>query len=287
MHSCSSSNRYCLICQTPLSSLQISQHQKFCSKTCKGKSQRKIICITCPNCKKEFFILPYLQRATNYCSVKCYLDATRKKHKKICKICGKEFSIKDYLVKQGFGIYCSRKCQFTDYENHRVSLVCKSCRKTFFEPISVGKRKIFCSKECADNYKRDYVARICKNCHKEFSLPRWELNKGKGTFCSRNCYIKFNGETSIEEKIRKGLENRKIDFQQEVKIGKYYLDFLIPNKNIVIECDGEYWHGLSRAKIRDKNKDKFLKSKGYLIYRFGEKEIKNSAEDCLSKINLL
>jgi very-short-patch-repair endonuclease len=199
-------------------------------------------------------------------------------------VCGKKFNIKKYLKIQGFGKYCSRECQFFAYEGRRIIITCKNCKTEFSGPPSVAKTRKFCSKHCKDDYEKDYVARICKNCKKKFLLPRWEINKGKGTFCSRKCFCQFQGETSIEILIRKELEKANINFKQEIRIGKFCIDFLILNKKIVIECDGEYWHSGRRAELRDKRKDKFLKSRGYCIYRFSESEIKASAEDCVKRV---
>lgn len=110
------------------------------------------------------------------------------------------------------------------------------------------------------------------------------MKKGKGTFCSRECYYRFNGETSIETLIRKELEKTNVNFRQEIQIGEFCVDFLLFDKKIAIECDGDYWHSERRAKRRDKRKDKFLESKGYRVYRFSETEIKTSAENCIKQV---
>lgn len=271
----------CRFCNQPLSILQISHHQKFCSRKCKSESQKQKIILICNFCGKKFSILPYLKRKSNYCSVKCYRDATRRKSKKNCIICGKEFEPKACLVKKGFGIYCSKKCQFSVYESKRKKLTCPRCKKEFWAPPSVAIRRKFCTKKCKDDFERDYVKRKCKDCKEYFFLPRWELNKGKGTFCSRKCFQDYSGETSIEALIRKALKKRGINFEQETKIGKYYADFLISNQELIIECDGEYWHRSVFAKNRDLGKDKFLTEKGYSVCRFTEKEIKESKGNCV------
>ena len=167
-----------------------------------------------------------------------------------------------------------------------MKLLCKNCRIEFTKPASVARKTKFCSKKCKDDYERDYVSKICKNCKKKFLLPRWELNKGKGSFCSRECFFRFNGESSIETLVRKTLEKSGLDFEQEVQIGKFCVDFLLSTRRIVIECDGEYWHNSQQAKEKDKRKDKFLKARGYYIYRFSEREIKISAEECIRQISL-
>jgi len=279
----SQKNSFCQQCSTSLSPIQIFRNQKFCSKKCKADSQKREVVLHCLYCNKNFSINPYLKRKGNYCSHKCYLNATRRKHERQCLVCGKKFKVKDYLVKSGFGKYCSKECQFSVYESKRRKIICPQCQKEFWVPPSLAPKRKFCSEKCRDDHKRDYVKRRCRNCKKYFFLPRWELGKGKGTFCSRRCFQNYNGETSIESLIRKVLEKKGVDFKQETKIGKYYADFLIPDSKLIIECDGEYWHRSDYAKRRDLRKDEFLASRGYEVYRFAEKEIKESRGSCVEK----
>ncbi len=194
-----------------------------------------------------------------------------------CIRCGNKIYVNKWNANRK---YCSKKCQFSVYESKREKLACPQCKKEFWVPPSVAIKRKYCSKKCKDDYERDYVKRRCKNCMEYFFLARWELNKGKGTFCSRKCFQDYGGETSIEALIRKVLEKKGINFKQEVRIGKYYADFLILNSKLIIECDGEYWHRSDFAKKRDSKKDKFLALKGYKIYRFTEKEIKESKGNC-------
>lgn len=247
--------------------------KKFCSVTCKSESQKKRIRLKCHGCGKDFSLLPYLKRKSNYCSVKCYLSSNNRKVERSCRVCGKSFLIKLYLVKQGFGIYCSRKCQHKTYPK-RLEINCRNCGKVLLIPPSKSKLVRYCSKKCHDDAMRDYVERICRNCQQKFQLPRWELNKGKGSFCSRDCFIQFKGETTIEKKMRLALEAAKIEFKQEVKIGVYRADFLLKKSKTIIECDGDYWHQIPGAIERDKRKDNYLSQRHYHVVRIPEKNIR-------------
>ena len=201
-------------------------------------------------------------------------------------VCGKTFKVKNYLVEKGFGLYCSRECQHTTYPP-KIDINCKQCGKKFKIWPSKIKLIKFCSKVCKDDFKRDYVYCICKNCKTNFQIPRWELNNGKGTFCSRSCFYQYKGESSLEERMRNVLTEFKIDFIQEYKIGRYYADFYVPKLNLIIECDGEYWHLNEKAQLRDQRKDKLLESLGYKIIRMtGDQIKKKSNEDLVEIINL-
>jgi len=64
-------------------------------------------------------------------------------------------------------------------------------------------------------------------------------------------------DTSIEVKIQNFLKELGIEFftHKYMKIEHgYQCDILIPSKSLVIECDGDYWHNLPNAVIRNKNK---------------------------------
>jgi very-short-patch-repair endonuclease len=271
----------CQFCDTLLSSKQQKRKQKYCSRKCKSLSQEKRILLFCSGCKKQYLIQPYLRRSTNYCSVRCYLDATRLKKKRFCKRCGKKFLVKQYLIDGGFGIYCGRKCQFKDYPE-KVLKVCILCNRKFkVQPARENKRK-FCSKKCKDDFERDYIEAKCQNCLKIFQLSRADFNRGRGHFCSRDCFICYRGETSIEKKIRLALERSGVTYIQEAKIDYYRVDFLLSSKKIIIECDGVYWH--KNSQLRDRRKNIFLVNKGYRVIRISENEINKIPEETLSKL---
>lgn len=246
--------------------------RKFCSKKCKSLDQIKRISLICNGCGKLFFILPSLQRKTNYCSVRCYWDSTRLKQKRICRKCGKEFLANNSLIQKGFGLYCNRKCQFEDYPN-RIRKICPKCGKRFEVQPSINSLRKYCSEKCRDGAKRDYVQSICKKCGKEFELPRSDWNRGRGNFCTYRCYLTYRGPSTLEEKMEKALNLADIRFEREIKFKRFHVDFPIPKKKIVIECDGEHWHMEPKIQDRDKRKDELLKSLGYKVLRFSGQKL--------------
>ena len=62
------------------------------------------------------------------------------------------------------------------------------------------------------------------------------------------------------------LQENKVQFEHQKKIGNYYPDFVIGNT--IIEIDGEYWH----CPEKDKIKDDFLMSLGYSVHRIKAKD---------------
>jgi len=96
-------------------------------------------------------------------------------------------------------------------------------------------------------------------------------------------------DSKPEIKIQNFLDNKKIFYEKHKYIDikhSYQCDVFIPSKNLIIECDGDYWHGnplikhkwqnnkhiLKNIKI-DKLRTKELKLKGYKVLRIWEKDI--------------
>ncbi|MEK7526779.1 MAG: DUF559 domain-containing protein [Patescibacteria group bacterium] len=256
-------------------------NKRYCSEECKLKCKINKIQLMCSGCGKEFEQFRWFKRKTNYCSTECYRSSTKLKEKRSCKVCAKEFWAKNFHVIKGFGIYCSRECQFKDYPK-RIRKNCEFCGKFFSVQPSIQNKRNHCNKKCFDDSMRDYVTCNCRNCHVDFEIPRWELNRGRGTFCKYKCFIEFQGETYIEGKVRKILEKMKVEFIQEAKFNRFRIDFLVGK--VAIECDGEYWHQSEYAKDRDSRKDKLLASLGYKIVRLAGKKINNSSENTLQKL---
>ncbi len=85
-------------------------------------------------------------------------------------------------------------------------------------------------------------------------------------------------ETSIEIKIKDFLKQLGIDFfthqyMKEIE-HSYQCDILIPSMNLVIECDGDYWHKYPIGLEKDHIRTKELIEKGFKVLRLWEYEIR-------------
>jgi very-short-patch-repair endonuclease len=89
-----------------------------------------------------------------------------------------------------------------------------------------------------------------------------------------------NKRTSIEQLMHDDLIKNNIDFSEQYPIGRYVADFALLEHNIIIECDGEYWHN----KEKDSKRDADLKILGYETIRFSEKQLKNNIDLCIKII---
>jgi len=94
---------------------------------------------------------------------------------------------------------------------------------------------------------------------------------------------KYSG-TSIELIMRKELTRRKIEFEPNYQLmNKYNVDMYI-KPDIVIECDGDYWHNRPGCQEKDKKRDIDLKNNGYQVFRFWEKEINTDIKQYVDKL---
>ena len=85
-------------------------------------------------------------------------------------------------------------------------------------------------------------------------------------------------DTSIELKIQNFLKQLGITFlthqyMKEIEHG-YQCDILIPSMNLIIECDGNYWHSYPAGTDIDHIRTKELIKKGFKVLRLWEKDIK-------------
>lgn len=79
--------------------------------------------------------------------------------------------------------------------------------------------------------------------------------------------------TKIERIMKSILDNDFINYIQQFNINKYFVDFYLPKYNLVIECDGEYWH--RNKELEDLERDNIIKNHGFQIIHIKEVEFEN------------
>jgi len=86
-----------------------------------------------------------------------------------------------------------------------------------------------------------------------------------------------------------------IEFIHQYEVDGFDYDFYIPSKNLLIEVDGDYWHGNTdkfpelnnmQRKNRglDKLKSKHASDRNYTLIRFWENEILETRFQCIQKL---
>jgi DNA mismatch endonuclease, patch repair protein len=114
--------------------------------------------------------------------------------------------------------------------------------------------------------------------------------------------------TGIEILMEKALKKHKIRYRSQFRYGMGIMDFYLPEGNIALFIDGGVWHAdprsykptdtlffnpntsrkepLTAADVwrKDKTHNDYLKSRGYNVVRFWEKEVESKIDLCLEII---
>ena len=117
-------------------------------------------------------------------------------------------------------------------------------------------------------------------------VPKVKSPIDKQKYLERQAKKMDNKPTGCEVLMIELLESIKVKFEtQKIVHGKIF-DFYIPEKNMLLEVDGNYWHGyglkleemndIQKKKYKnDKQKEIFAKGLGYNILRVWEHELQD------------
>lgn len=90
--------------------------------------------------------------------------------------------------------------------------------------------------------------------------------------------------TSIEILFQKALRQCEIKFETHRAIDGICCPDIFIEPNIIVECDGDYWHSLPGRKARDKAHNSDLQKAGYKVFRFLGSEITKDVDSCVERI---
>jgi len=218
----------------------------------------------------------------------------------MCKGCGRIITGRMPANRKYYSLECWRKSRHPQRETGKI-VKCEWCGKEVYKPKSLllKAKHHFCSRECANNYQaKNKLTFICKVCGKEFKWSKSRLKQETPKYCSIECRnkdkewiqdtcIKGNlmqqnkkGLNKLELAGRKILQDLGVKFQEQVLMfNKFLVDVLIPDKKIIIQCDGDYWHSKPKRKKLDESQDAYLTKCGYKVIRIKESQMKNSKEE--------
>jgi len=166
------------------------------------------------------------------------------------------------------------------YQNRHIQQS-KTLKQTYIDHPEI-------KKQISDTLKQtlsenpEIIERQKKSYKENFTAEERSERSRKAVLVSRK---NQKAISSIEKKFAKELENRNIYYIQQVPIlEKFRVDFLI-NDDIIIECDGDYWHNLPNIKEKDKIRDEILTKNGFKVFRFWEHEINENVSKCIDSIS--
>ncbi|MGN8645899.1 endonuclease domain-containing protein [Gracilibacillus sp. HCP3S3_G5_1] len=209
--------------------------------------------------------------------------------------------------------YCSAICSGRSKGKPLTCIICGNKFDTSTRPNRATKT---CSKSCAKKLKSAKIKQWHKSMHPEEKEKHFRkiITKTAKTRKRNNTPSWNSGKTGVYsketiEKIRastlKQMENEKFQKTRIEKIMESYLieinvnykysfilekrqyDFCLMDFNLIIECDGDYWHAnpkyypnpenwqIERIHM-DREKNVIAKNHGYQIVRFWEDDIINN-----------
>lgn len=130
------------------------------------------------------------------------------------------------------------------------------------------------------------ISKKLSDAQKKLQIKNPELYKKQksdaGKLSGKTAKYKIN---KIEKIILSILENKNLSFKYSVILDRYQFDFGNKEYKILLEVQGDYWHGnplvytnLNHIQIKNKEKDylklEFAKKHGFKLYYIWEKDIK-------------
>lgn len=181
---------------------------------------------------------------------------------------------KEHNGEYASGRFCSEKCARSFATNHNRTLINNKIS------ISMKKAKpghgdvVITCLYCGKKRQVAYNARHLKYCNSScaaLNLSNKSKQKISNAVRNRVKLGTHNGwphrdkfyKSYAEKFFSKVLENNKIEYEFNKKVGMYFIDFALNNK-IALEIDGKQHND---RKEQDARKDKFLKSNGWCVHR--------------------
>ena len=98
----------------------------------------------------------------------------------------------------------------------------------------------------------------------------------------------------IEDLMWEALKTAEVQAERQYEIrerdASYDLDFFVEcsdGAKINIECNGDTYHSTKAARNRDRRRNTYLTTSGWLVQRFGTDEIRNDIRGCVDQVRTL
>lgn len=292
------------------------KERNYCSKACWYASgaprpgQVKGQYWACLVCGKSFYCRRTAKRPCLFCSLKCKGISSRTPEKP-CSVCGTSFRPR---LGRPNAPCCSRPCGYI-YRTHGIEKPCEECGTAFY--VAVGRAPIarFCGKTCATTWQgRNKTKHTCKMCGKAFrwSPSRTASGKYNVTYCSQRCFHSDPDQQArildmvAKQQLLKGTKPEKIGYAildglgvpylpQHVIGNKFCVDAFVPSAALVVQFDGNYWHGhptrfpdpdtRQRRRMRlDRSQDAYMAKCGYRVARIWEVDLLKHPEHVRTRL---
>ena len=189
-----------------------------------------------------------------------------------------------------------------DLNQKRIEAVKKVTKSSEYKLNQSKKMKEISKSNHMQNFYKSAKSRVT-DWMKKSNFERWEILFGKEEaerrlqeWSEKNIMPSSSRNTKPEKIFQSILEKFNISFSNQKRVGKYICDFYIPDYNLIVEIDGDYWHAnpirFNDSDIigpknnlvkdiweKDLKKSNFIISKGYNLIRYWESDIKNISHE--------
>lgn len=120
----------------------------------------------------------------------------------------------------------------------------------------------------SENMQRVYKSKEFRSAVSRAKMGHEVSKETRLKIAEANAKRQYNKRTDIEIKIAEQLSNYNVLFIEQVPAFSdeshraFVFDFVLPEYNLVIEADGDYWHSIAKNIERDKRKDEYCKLHG-------------------------
>lgn len=263
------SGRFCSHnCQAKYAAQKAAERSAYCKKI---RAQMKHIQLDNAICICEKCGLTYIRKdgvSPRFCSRSCANSRTHTTQTKEKISAGVKRRLVESPVNNDHIKRCN-KCNRILSANNIIG-VCQACLdlkcKKCGSPITKQSKLGYCAK-CVHS---DPVLRE-RNRDIQKSLVQRGLHKG---------WTSRNKRSYAEKFFERVLSKNHISYVSEKHVGPYFLDFVIGN--IDLEIDGKQ-HKYKDRKTHDNERDAYLRSCGYFVYRIAWNSINNDAGKSMMK----
>ena len=114
-------------------------------------------------------------------------------------------------------------------------------------------------------------------------MTEYRLHYPKGSVGKARAFR--SNMTDAEKKLWSRLRAKQLSvhFRRQVPQGPYYCDFACIGAKLIVEADGNQ-HYTEKGKAHDRNRDDFLRDRGFTVLRFSDRDILTNIDGVLFKI---
>lgn len=233
---------------------------------------RKVRTITCVGCGVT--VTKRMASGRRYCSLPCYRSSQRPSRKvgqeSTCEQCG----VTTYRIPSHQRRFCSKACADKWQAQTKLHTRCIVCDAPIV--CSPSQARLYCGLPCrdADPTRRDML--ISMNARQQELYPN-----------------------AVEVAGYALLDRLKVPYvKQHVIGGKFCVDAYLPDAELVVQFDGDYWHGhpatfpnpdhrQRRRMALDRSQDAYMAAMGLRVARFWASQIEQEPEEVMSALRLL